>query len=132
MTASDNGAEVRRRCNYKGDVCPNWCRTDHTEMLIPGKPSFGYMDAHYSDPIRQLPGAPGAVRLARDPADSVLAYVSMDLSPAGAVRLVLTPDQADGLAGVIQDNDGADGVTRHDMLAAELRAAAAIARQVQP
>lgn len=132
MTISDNGAGVRRRCNFKGDVCPPWCRTDHTEELIPGKPSFGYMDGHYSDPIRQLPGAPGAVRLARDAYAVEPASVSMDLSPAGAVRLVMTPDQAEGLAGVIQDNDGADGVTRHDMLAAELRAAAAIARQVQP
>lgn len=119
-----------RRANRAGDACPAWCRTDHAELLIPGKPSFGHMDGHYSDPIRQLPGAPGAVRLARDPGAGTPAAVSMDLAPGGAMRLVLTPEQAVGLAAVIGDGDGE--MTRHDMLAAELRAAAAIAFQVAP
>lgn len=128
MTASDNGAEVLRRCNRQGDLCPPWCRTDHSELLIPGKPSFGYMDGHYSDPINKPPGSPRAVTLALQPRDGET-MVSLSLAPGGVVRLNLTPEQADGLARVIEfDRDTGSGLR----LGAELRAAASIARQVTP
>jgi hypothetical protein len=134
MTISDNGEPNAgkllppRRTNRRGDVCPAFCTTDHSEMLIPGKPRFGYMDGHYSDPIHQPTGAPGAVRLARDPDAGTETAVSVDLAPGGAVRLSMSPEQAAALARVIE-HDAKDPA---GMLAAELRAAAAIARTVAP
>lgn len=128
MTISDNGAEAPPRANRDGSPCPPWCRTGHAEMLIPGRPRFGYMDTHYSDPIHQPPGAQGAVSLALDPRAGET-VVSLSLAPAGVVGLNLSPEQADALARVIEhDRDTGNGLR----LGAELRAAASIARQVSP
>jgi hypothetical protein len=67
------------------------------------------------------------VRRARgDAGAGVETSVSVDLAPGGAVRLNLSPEQACALATVIErDHDAGRG-----LLGAELRAAAAIARQV--
>lgn len=128
MTVSKDGPVCPRRVNREGDPCPPWCRTDHAEMLIPGKPRFGYMSGHYSDPIHQAPGAPGAVMLALEPSAGAETAVSLALAPGGVVRLMLSPEQARELARVIEHDSG----DRRGMLAAELRAAASIARQVGP
>ena len=115
-----SGAGAPPRANYHGHPCPPWCRTDHNELLIPGKRVFGHMDTHYSDPISKPPGAPRSVTLALDPRTGKT-MVSLALAPAGAVRLALSPEQADALARVIElDRDVSSGLR----LGAELRAAA--------
>jgi hypothetical protein len=123
MTTSDHGVVNLRRVNRSGHPCPTWCRTDHSELLIPGKPSYGHMDGHYSDPVARPPGSPGAVRLSLDPRDAAPVMVTLDPAPGVTVRL--TPEQAAAMAHLIE----ADGTGNPRQLSAELRAASLIARQ---
>lgn len=124
MTAGNDAAAAAPRANMAGHPCPPWCRTDHTELLVPSKPRFGHMAGHYSDPVGDLPGAPGTVHLELDPADDASTVVSVDLAPA--VRLPMTPGQALALSAVLE-GDGNAMPARLLRLASHLRTAAMVA-----
>lgn len=107
------------RANRDGDPCPSWCTQDHGELLIPGKPVFGYMDGHASDPMTaEL--APTSVKVRRAPGQKT---VTVDVDRI--VNLVsLTPDRARALADVLDCCRSREDVWQ---LIGELRTAAGIA-----
>lgn len=111
------------RANRDGDPCPAWCVQDHDELLIAGKPEFGYMDGHVSDPITGQLGLKAEVLLRRygTPAEPVRVHVSRYAMPV----LDLAADKAVVLAALLESLS-----TKYDLeqLADELRAAAAIAQ----
>jgi hypothetical protein len=116
------------RTNSHGQPCPAWCVTDHAEDVIPGRPELGRMDRHYSAPLRGAEGTPGAVRLALSAAPDAIVTVRVALTLGGLVSLSMTPDEAAGLADVIDAGRPVPASAAAD-LGAGLRAAASLARQ---
>jgi hypothetical protein len=122
MTQSEN-PEIRIRANLAGHPCPGWCTVNHGEPVIPGKPQYGYMAGHTSDAL-----AEGSVPLVK-----VTQYPGVDAGPQvhlqntyGTVFLNLDVVQAEKLAELLAIKDGAG-----DLLADQLRTAAAIARDTK-
>jgi hypothetical protein len=118
MTLSDTQA----RANSQGQPCPAWCATGHGELLIPGKPQFGYVDGHYSDPMgAELP----MVKLTAGPWGDAEPEVLLQ-DAYGLTSLQLGTAAAGKLAVLLAASHGGA-----DRLSVELRMAVTIARETR-
>lgn len=111
------------RANRNGDPCPPWCVQDHNELLIAGKPEFGYMNGHVSDPVTGQLGLRAEVRVRRSGLAGEPAAV--DVTRYTLPVLSLHHEKATALAALLESLS-----TRWDLeqLVDELRQAAVIAR----
>lgn len=114
-------AQEAPRANRNGDPCPDWCAQTHDELLIPGDPSFGYMDGHVSEPVSTALSPRVQVRV-RQYADAAPATV--DVTRYMLPVLSLSADKASILADLLDSLPGSSGVAQ---LIDDLRAAAGIA-----
>jgi hypothetical protein len=111
-------APARPGHNRAGEACAPWCVTDHDEPVIPGKPEFGYMDAHFSDPVREVPFGAAAVKVRQPTAGMPVVHVQSDY---GREHLDFGAKEARVLAAILRDP--ANDVLA---LAGELEAAASL------
>lgn len=103
--------------NRSGDPCPGFCTTDHEDLVIPGKPQFGYVNTHWSDPMKAADFGAAVVRLMQ-PSGHDMPRVALSGS-YGSVRLEFGAQEARELAMIV--GDPANGPLE---LSAELSAAA--------
>ena len=117
------------RANRAGQPCPPWCATDHHREITPGT----YLSSH-AGPSTDIGGFRGhphdmisavAVQFPSSGRQEVLirGYRSgrEDPDPSTYIR----PDEAEGLAGLVEQLAGATPA-QHRALAAAIRAAAAM------